>query len=174
MQCPSQSKETSEVLLDYCSRKLNPEATLLLERHMLDCAQCRDFVTAQQTVWNALDCWEEVPVSPDFNRKLYAKIDEHERSSWWQRTWNRLWESQPGAVFGWRPVMPIATACVTLAAALMLYAPSPKPQPEHGTRSTPQVTNQSVDLDQVETTLEDMEMLRQLSAPSGNAGSAKM
>jgi hypothetical protein len=161
MNCPLQSKETSEVLLDYCSRKLNPETSSLLESHIAHCADCRAFADAQKSVWDAMDAWEAVPVSEDFDRRLYAKIEQHENSSWLNKTWKKVWASEIFQPFGWRPAMPVATACLTIIAAVMFYFPSEKPahiEPNQQVKS-----EQQVDLDQVESTLDDMEMLRQIA-----------
>src|SRR5438128_224959 len=88
MQCPLQNKETSAVLLDYCSQKTEPATTLLLERHISGCEACRAYAESQKSVWKALDCWDDIEISPDFNRRLYARIDQMETSSWWARLWS--------------------------------------------------------------------------------------
>ena len=171
MECPLQSKETTEVLLDYCSQKTDPETTGRVERHISECAQCRAFADAQKCVWTAMDSWHDVEISSGFNRSLYARIDAAENSSWWSRMWSGSWGQSLLNPFGWRPAMPIVTACLTLAAALFLYSPVTRPLPEQN--SSGQVVKESVDLEQVQTTLDDMEMLKQLSSPS-SGGSAKI
>jgi hypothetical protein len=164
MQCPLLSKETTEVLLDYCSQKTDPETTRSIERHISECAQCQVFADAQKSVWAALDSWEDVEISSGFNRSLYARIDAAENSSWWTRLWSGSWGQSLVTPFGWRPAMPVATACLTVAAAFFLYSPAPRPLVEQN--ASGQVVKESVDLDQVQTTLDDMEMLKQLSSPS--------
>lgn len=164
MQCPLQDKAASEVLVDYCSRKTDAKTTALLERHIADCAACRTFAEAQKSVWKALDCWDDVEISADFNRRLYAKIDALEKSSWWTRVWSGRGRELLSP-FGWRPAMPLATACLTLALAFLLYSPSQRQQPVEQ-KSSQQVMKELVDLDQVEKTLDDIDMLKQLSATS--------
>jgi hypothetical protein len=157
MQCPL-TKENSEILLDYCARGLTPEMTAEFENHMESCADCRAFSDAQKAVWEGLDDWQPMSISQDFDKKLYARIEQHENSGWWNRLWHRsMW--QPGS-FG--PALPVATACVTLALGVLLYLPWNKPPADP---QAPQSKMESSDLDQLETTLEDIEMFRQLTPP---------
>jgi hypothetical protein len=162
MQCPLQQKDTAEILLDYCARKLKPETSALLDRHLAVCHLCREFTDGQRMIWEALDSWESAPISTDFDRKLYARIDAHEASSWWKRLSFGNW-SQP---FGWKPAMPLATACLTIVAAMVLYFPSSRKEPDLTVSKPVVVESPQADLDQVERTLEDMEMLRQLGPPA--------
>src|SRR5690349_3128736 len=76
MNCPLENTDTAGILLDYCSRKLDAERTLILERHIELCPACREFAENQRAVWSALDSWEAAPVSADFDRRLYARIAE--------------------------------------------------------------------------------------------------
>src|SRR6185295_881622 len=85
MQCPIQTKENSEILLDYCARKLTPEMTVAFENHMASCADCRSFSEAQMSAWAAMDVWEPMPISRDFDKRLYARIEQHENSGWWNK-----------------------------------------------------------------------------------------
>jgi anti-sigma factor RsiW len=166
MQCPIQ-KENAEVLLDYCARKLNPETTALLNRHMESCAECRAFAAAQMSVWEALDAWEPEPVSAAFDRKLYARIEEREaQKGWLGHMWGRISQPAMFTPFGWRPAMPIAAACLTLVAAFVLSVPGDKSAREiyvDNTRDNGRV--EVVDVEQVERTLDDIEMLKQLNPP---------
>jgi hypothetical protein len=159
MHCPILTKENSEILLDYCARKLTPEMTAAFENHMESCADCRAFSDAQKSVWEALDGWQPMSISQDFDTKLYARIEQHENSGWWTRLWHRgIWQPRS---FG--PAMPVATACVTLALGVMLYLPGNKPSVDH---QAPQTKMENSDLDQLEITLEDIEMFKQLTPPS--------
>ena len=157
MQCPIKTTENAEVLIDYSSGRLTPDMASMFQSHMESCADCRAFSEAQRSAWVALDAWEPVPVTADFDRRLYARIDQYEQSNWWTKMWHRnIW--QYGS-FG--PAMPIATACVTLAVGVMLYLPlNNKPVVD---LSSPQTRIESSDLDQIETTLEDIEMFKQLT-----------
>src|SRR5579863_10126731 len=85
MRCPIETEENAEVLLAYCARRLDPEVAAILEGHMKVCPACRSFQESQQVVWESLDSWEALPVSAEFDRKLYQRIEAEGRSSWWQR-----------------------------------------------------------------------------------------
>jgi anti-sigma factor RsiW len=160
MRCPIQTNE--DLLLDYCAGKLSPEATLTFERHMETCVDCRMVANAQRSVWNDLDSLRAVPISADFDRKLYARIEQYENSSWWRKLWQR------GALqpFSFGPAVPIATVCVSVFAAVMLYLPYGAP-----TVDTPAPSKiENSEIDQLERTLEDMEMLKQVApAPASRS-----
>jgi hypothetical protein len=83
--CPLASgEENVDILLDYCNRKLDPALVEIFEKHMEVCNACRAFAESQMAVWDALDAFEAMPVSADFDRKLMARI-EREESSLWRR-----------------------------------------------------------------------------------------
>lgn len=162
MQCPMKSKENSAVLLDYSSGKLAPGVAALFQTHMESCEDCRAFSSAQRSTWEALDAWEPMTIPAEFDRKLYARIEQYEKSGWWTKLWHRsMWQ---GSFFG--PAMPIATACVTLAIAVVLYLPASKPVFDV---KAPQTKIENSDLDQIETTLEDIEMFKQLTPASARS-----
>ena len=82
MNCPIESPEGPALLLAYGSRRLDAHAAAALEQHLESCSACREFVAGQSAVWNALDLWEAAPVSPDFDRRLYRRIEE--QVAWWE------------------------------------------------------------------------------------------
>lgn len=142
MRCPIQTADNAELLLAYCARKLDPETEAVLERHMAQCPECRAFGQQQRALWEALDAWDAMPVSPDFDRRLFRRL-EQARAGRWKSL--RSWISSP---------VPLAAASVLLAAVLLLRAPRP---------ATPGAD--SVELAEVECAeraLEDIEMLRTL------------
>ena len=163
MQCPIKTKENAEILLDYSSGKLTPDLAAIFQSHMESCEDCRAFSIAQRSAWEALDAWVPMPIPADFDRKLYARIDQYEKSGWWIKLWHRsIWQS---GSFG--PAMPIATACLTLAVGVMLWLPvNNKPALD---LTSPQTKMESSDLEQIETTLEDLEMFRQLTPTSARS-----
>ena len=73
MNCPLETRENAQLLLDYGTRKLEPETVAALERHIAICGACREFVSGQRAVWQALDAWEAAPVSADFDSRLYRR-----------------------------------------------------------------------------------------------------
>ena len=109
MKCPIETQENAELLLSYSARRLNPESTAILEAHMELCLACQEFRDGQRALWEALDQWEARPVSADFDRRLYRRIEEQDRMGWWTRVFGSMrpmflrpalplaaWEAGPG------------------------------------------------------------------------------
>jgi hypothetical protein len=156
MRCPIETQETAELLLAYSARKLDPESAAGLERHMRVCPSCRAFAEGQRLVWEALDAWDAVPVSPDFDRRLYARIDRE--VSWWERT------MRPFRPVLMRSGLPVAAAaCLLVMAGMVLERPGAVPSIPSGSPS--QV--EAVQADQVENALEDIELLREFNLAVG-------
>ena len=150
MTCPLQSQENAEVLLDYCARRLGPGASVELERHIELCVECRRFADGQRLVWESLDAWDATPITTDFDRRLYRKIEARESTAWWTRTWEPLRASL-------RPAAALASVFVAVAVITMINQPSPSLAVSNAARAA-----EAVEIDQVEKALEDMEMLQQL------------
>ncbi|HZT32574.1 MAG TPA: zf-HC2 domain-containing protein [Bryobacteraceae bacterium] len=157
MRCPIETEEHAETLLAYCANRLDPAQAAALERHMRSCAACRSFQEAQQTVWEALDTWEAPPVPADFDRRLYQRI-EAEGYTWWQRLF------QPFRPVLLRQGLPLAAAaCLLVMAGIIAQRPGerrPAPAP-------PAVRVESVQAEQVERTLDDLELLHQFTEATG-------
>ena len=166
MKCPIETHENAELLLAYCARKLDPETQILLERPLAVCPACREFQRNQETVWQALDAWDAMPVSSDFDRRLYRRIEEEKaHASWWSRL-----------VAPFRPAfaLPTMSRGVPLAAAacLLVLAGVIMERPGNVVVSEESASIESIQPDQVERTLDDMEMLRQFRVNQANeAGS---
>ncbi len=148
LRCPIQSGDNAEILLAYVDRKLDPETAAVLDRHVEGCMGCRQLLASQRMVWEALDSWEAESVSTDFNRRLYRRI-ENEEGRWWRRL------LEPAFPWSMKPAMPVAAACLVLVAAFLFRTPG-------GWESGLAGRQEVVDVEQVELTLEDLEMLRQL------------
>ena len=69
MTCPIQS-ENPEFLMDFAAGSLNAVAMQKMEYHVANCQECKGALDAQAAVWKALDMWEAIPVSDDFDAKL--------------------------------------------------------------------------------------------------------
>jgi hypothetical protein len=151
MNCPLDIPENTQVLLDYSARKLDAGQTASLERHMQVCASCREFAAGQSAVREAMDSWEAPPVSQDFNRRLYARIDQE--VSWWDRL-----------VRPFRPLMlrrglPVAAAaCLVVLAGVLIDRPPAATAPRQDVAQV-----ESVQPEQVEQALDTMEMLSEFS-----------
>jgi hypothetical protein len=114
--------------------------------------------TDQMAVWKALDAWEAPPISADFNRRLYRRIDEGAPMSWWGRC-TRAFRLMP-----LRQVLPLsATAGLLLMAGLIM---------QHPATIGPAAAKQApiVRADQVESTLDDLDLLRQFGTANSTEG----
>ncbi|MCU1235340.1 MAG: putative transrane anti-sigma factor [Candidatus Solibacter sp.] len=158
MNCPLHIPENAQVLLDYGARKLDAERTETLERHMAICPGCREFAAGQRAMWEALDSWEAAPVSQDFDRKLYQRIEQE--VSWWDLL-----------VRPFRPLMvrrgvPVAAAaCLLVMAGVLIERPTGSPVPKKDMAQM-----ESVQPEQVEQALDTMEMLSEFSHHVRNDG----
>jgi anti-sigma factor RsiW len=161
MNCPLEAGNEG-VLLDYAAGKLKADARAQMDRHMESCSACNQFAGAQQTVWQALENWEPAEVSMDFDRRLYARIERD--VSWWARLMRPL-----NPLF--RHSVPIAaTAGVIIMAGLLLNRPAAVP-----VAPLPQSAQvESLQPDQLQSALDDMEMLRQFNQLVPDNASPKM
>jgi hypothetical protein len=148
--CPLETRENAHLLLDYCTRKLEPESASVLERHIAVCSACRNFANGQRAVWQALDSWEAQPVSLDFDRRLYRRIEA--RSPWWDVL------LRPFTIVTLRRGLPAAVmTCLLVVAGVLLERPAAPPAPGDV------VQVDSVQPEQVERALDAMEMLAEFS-----------
>jgi len=160
MNCPLHVKDGAEILLDYCSQRMDPDRAAAFRLHVADCVDCKQVVEAQESVWDALDAYEAMPVSRDFDRKLWARIDAEDSQSWFQRTWTRVvggpaigWSTY---LFNWKPMLVAATACAALAGVMLISVPA-----QHGMDPTADPQNQKL-MERVESALDDIDMLNQV------------
>jgi anti-sigma factor RsiW len=154
MECPLLTQENAELLLAYCARKLDSETERVLERHMEHCDACRKFGESQKLVWTALDAWETSPVSMDFDRRLYRRIESEQQKGWLSRLFSPVMPPSLPPIF--RPALPLAAACITLLAVFLINTPTQSDLSR-------QVRIEKVDVDKVESALEDLDMLQQFS-----------
>lgn len=152
MRCPIETRENAELLLAYCARKLDAAASAALEDHIRTCPACREFISGQQAVWNALDTWEAAPVSADFDRRLYQRIEAE--VSWWDLLMRPF---RPLLV---RQGLPIAAAAgLVIVAGLMLQHPGAAPP----ARAPVSAQVDVVAPEQAEHALQEMEMMREFN-----------
>jgi anti-sigma factor RsiW len=159
MKCPIETEENAELLLAYCTRKLDAESAAVLERHIAICPACREFADGQKALWEALDAWEAAPVSADFDRRLYRRIDEE--VPWWSRL---LRPVRPMLV---RQGLPVAAAAfVVVMAGALLQGPAGAPP----AAKTESAQLESVQPEQVERALDAMQMLSEFNHQVRAAG----
>lgn len=150
MRCPTEERNPG-ILVAHAAGELDAETARVLEQHVAGCSACRAVAANQAVVWKALDLWEAPPISPDFDRKLYRRIDETGQMSWWQRL------TRPLRPMPLRQVVPLtAMAGLLLAAGFLLE----RPVQVVPVASRPDVVRAS----QLERTLDDMELLGQFSS----------
>jgi anti-sigma factor RsiW len=151
-----------ELLFDYAAGKLKPGEREQMAQHIKDCPACSAFAGAQQTVWDALDVWEPAEVSLDFDRRLYARIEQD--APWWKR-----WMQPLNPLF--RHSVPVAAAAgVVIMAGLLMNRPANPPQAP--SPKTAQI--ESLQPEQVENALADMEVLRQFNQLVPDSAEPKM
>ena len=172
MNCPVQTNQSTDLLIDYCAGTLPLGVATEVERHIAICTECGEFIRAQQQVWSALDTLETEPISADFDRRLYtASVKQSGR---------------PGgigspATYRLEPALSLGPACVAVVVALVVNGAANKPVPQqtspptvHQASAQPasapheEVRADSVEPEQLERALEDMEMLKQLSTSAAH------
>jgi anti-sigma factor RsiW len=171
MSCQIKSEEHSDLLLAYSAGRLRDEDVARLELHMKSCPDCAAIGKAHSAVWNLLDAWEAPPVSADFDRVLYARIEASASAPWLDR-----WLDHTSAavcdffrpVFA-QPAFALAAATLVVVGGFVLDHPAGKLTSVNN-RAQIQVSSMGsaskVEVDQVEATLDDIEMLHQFDARS--------
>lgn len=163
MICPLTRVETTDLLLEYSARRLDAARAAALERHVEVCAECSAFLAGQTAVWDALDAWDPPPVSMDFNRRLWQRIDRAAELPWYRVVFGALQTAN------WKPVFPMAAAVLVIAGGFLLD--------HRGERTVaPGATGPGVSIveaDQLEQTLDDIQLLRQLDSVTASNGTSK-
>jgi anti-sigma factor RsiW len=142
-------KNNPDWIVAYSAGTLDAPTQAALELHLLECPECRQLAESQKAVWAALDHWPPASISTDFDQRLYARIAQQEQEHWWQRLSHWNWS--------WRPAMPVAAACAALIAAFLLKPPAPVPVNDAH-------APQRIQIEQVESALDDMDMLKQITS----------
>ncbi len=155
MNCPLDTPENAQILLDYCARQLGPETTATLERHIALCAACSRFAANQRAVWQAMDAWEAAPIPADFDSRLYRRIEA--QTSWWEPLVRPFRE-----VTLRRAVPATAMACLLVAAGIVLERPGISPDPPQ-TNGADRAQVEQVQPEQVVHTLDTMDVLSEFS-----------
>ncbi len=162
MICPLKSQvngeDTVDVLLDYSAGRLDQSRLALFEQHMAVCAECSAFLAGQTEVWQTLDAWEPEPVSVDFNRRMWQKIDAAAAAPWYRKLADSL---RLGA---WKPALPLTAAVVLVAAGFVMDHQRVVSVPPNAANAAGVSVTEA---EQVEKTLDDIQLLRQLDAAAG-------
>jgi anti-sigma-K factor RskA len=162
MNCPTKRNEDAEILLDYCARTLSAQQMAEFEIHLQQCADCSRLVEAQKEVWGAMEAWTPPSVSSNFDARLYARIAQEQTAPAWQ-LWLRRIFHPPVPYPLWKSAIPLVAACAVLAAGLAVR------MPDATTAAQPQLHADKVDIEKVEQTLEDFDILTPpVQAPAGS------
>ena len=74
MECPLNRGLGDELTVGYVARTLDAFTNSAFERHARACPQCKEVLAAQQTVWESLEAWLPAPISSDFDKKLFRRL----------------------------------------------------------------------------------------------------
>jgi anti-sigma factor RsiW len=152
-----------DVLLDYVSGQLDAAKVAMFDRHAEECAQCAALRTAQVAIWRSMDEWKPAPVSEGFNRELWRRIDAEEQAASWTTNWARRLMQ----VSLWKRVAPLAVAG---AVAALVFAIHSGNEPGKTVTKTPASVVLTVsDADQIEQTLDDIQLLHEVDAEAAAA-----
>jgi anti-sigma factor RsiW len=144
--------KSDEALLDYTAGRMNADKMAALDLHMQTCPDCAALRFEQTAVWDALDAWEPAPVSVDFNRRLWQRIDAADAAPWYQRLADSF-------RFGnWKPAFALTAAMVVIAAGFILDHPAELRQ------ATSAEGVSTTEAEQVEQTLDDLQLLHQFDS----------
>lgn len=151
MTCPYRNEDQIDVLLDYSAGRLDAARTNQLEKHMTECSECAAFHVAQHQVWQAMDEYSAAPLSADFNRGVWRKIDAAAAEPWYRNLGRVLREGT------WKPVFPLAAAVLLVAVGFL--------SDHRDSKASPAVVTVTVaEAQQVQNTLEDLQLLQNLDA----------
>src|ERR1051326_3528000 len=145
MNCPLETRENAQQLLDYCARQLDSQTAAILARHIAVCPACRECAAQRSAVGQAMEAWEAQPGSAGFNRKLYARIENDSPG------WRML--LRPVAL-RWNMAASVAGVGLLLTAGVLLNHPAAGAPPQ-----TDVAQVESVQPEQVEHALDAMDML---------------
>ncbi|HEY4363248.1 MAG TPA: zf-HC2 domain-containing protein [Bryobacteraceae bacterium] len=140
MNCIVKDKAGGEVLMDYCAGALDPARAAEFEGHIRECAECRELVDAQRSLWQTLGEWKPIEVSRDFDARLYARIAQADAEPWFYRMW--------------KPVLSIA-AVATAAAVMFAVRPAVRVEPPAG----PAAQVEQINIQEVQQALDDLDLL---------------
>ena len=161
VRCPMEAREGAELVLAYCSRRLDPDKSAWFERHLAACVSCQEMWRRRSRSGKRSIIWDALPIPRDFDRRLKWRIEAEERKPWPQR------------LTGLRPECVAASGdpgCLDGRFGLGRFPGSVPP-----TRPTPisRRRSETTEVEQAERALEDLEMIRQFTLPPREANAAE-
>jgi len=166
MNCPLNSDET--MLVDYAAHRLDAAKMAMLDRHMLECPDCAALGLEQSAVWDMLDTWEPSPVSVDFNRRLWQRIDAAEARPWYRGLMDSL------RFANWKPAFSLAAAIAIIVGGFVLDHPENRTTTDKKAAGSESASVSATEAEQVEQTLEDLQLLHQFDSAKAAAAPKQM
>jgi len=157
---------TEDVLLDYVSGQLDAVKVAQLDRHADGCAQCAALRAAQTAIWRSMDEWKPAPVSEGFNRELWRRIDAEEQAASWTTDWAQRLAGMM-QVSLWKRLAPLAVAAAVAATVFVIHSGNEPGKPV--TKTPTSVVLTVSDADQIEQTLDDIQLLHEVDAEAAAA-----
>jgi anti-sigma factor RsiW len=152
-----------DTLLAYSAGRLDEPRAGAVARHASSCAHCNAFLAAQLELWSALDLWEPEPVAASFNREVWRKIEAASAAPWYRRL------AESFRLGAWKPAVPVA-ALVSMVAVGFVFdhatdrrtAVQPPVEMASAAGAGSGWGVSSLEAEQVESSLEDIQLLRSL------------
>ena len=144
-------EEYAESLVAYSAGKLDRAGRAAFDEHLAGCPECREAARGQRAVWEALDGWEAPPVSLEFDRRLWKRIENE--ASWLER-FLRPFDRE----FVRRGLPIAAVASLALVAAIIVRQPARVTPPR-----APSARIEPLRPDQADSALRDMELLQEFN-----------
>ena len=170
MNCPSTIESGRMQLLDFAIGRLDRATKQVVGAHVRECPACAKEVASQRALWGVLDEWDAEPISFGFDRILYARIEEINK---------RSLRSQVADFFSEllaRPAMPLAALTLLILAALLIRTPNEKTPPSVIQPISAPVAGSTTfspgEMEQLNRTIEDLQLLHQLDEVEDEAKSA--
>lgn len=155
--CELKEQERADILL---AAGLGADSlTDFAASHLLECGSCAEAFAGQSALWNRLDAWTVPEVSSSFNRELYAKIDAAATEPWYDRVAAQMkaWFAQPALALAAAALVLVGGFTIDHSGIRSRFVSSAQMSTVHA----PSVQVSTSEADQVEKTLDDIEMLRQ-------------
>ncbi len=144
----------NQTLLDYAAGNLEARRADLVREHSRTCSSCEALMVEQAAMWVELDCWVPEPVSDGFNRALWQRITDSETAPWYRR----LLESMRSG--GWRPAVSLAAGVAFVAVGFVFDHSVERTASPVASAVASGWGMTAVEADQVESSLEDIQLLR--------------
>lgn len=148
--------------VDYVAGRVDASQAAAMAAHAVGCPACQREMAEQAAVWAALEEYSPAAVSADFDARLYARIarSEAQGEGWMSRLVRSMTAS-------WRPAMAVSGVCAVLLMAVMLRTPETNPASVTAMPAVEKAQSEPVDLETLESALEDLEMLKVVDAGAG-------